>query len=127
FQMELEFYDGTKQTIVSDESWQARLSPIVSNTLYDGEVYDARLEYNNNWVKASLLDGETNATTLFSDRPEVNKAEEAGTFTTSDLRLIASPSPPVRVTQELQRWPSPSPGKAAMCWISAKTWWGTCI
>lgn len=102
FRMELEFYDGTKQVIVSDDTWLARLSPLVSNTLYDGEVYDARLENSNNWVKASLLDTESNTTTLFSDQPGPNKAEEADIFSTAALRLTASPSPPVRITEELQ-------------------------
>lgn len=101
-QMELEFYDGSRQTLISDETWQARLSPIVSNTLYDGEVYDARLENSNNWVKANLLDDESNSTTLFGDKPGANKAEEADTFSTRGLTLKASPSPPVRITRELQ-------------------------
>lgn len=101
-QMELEFYDGTRQTLVSDESWQARLSPTVSNTLYDGEVYDARLEGSNNWVKADLLDDESNATTLFGDNPEANKGEEADIFSTRKLKLTASSSPPIRITEELR-------------------------
>lgn len=101
-QMELEFYDGSRQTLISDETWQARLSPVISNTLYDGEVYDARLENSNTWVKADLLDDESNSTTLFGDKPEVNKAEEAHTFSTRGLTLKASPSPPVRITRELQ-------------------------
>lgn len=101
FQMELEFYDGSRQTIVSDETWQAKLSPVVSNTLYDGEVYDARLENNNSWVKATILDDESNTTTLFGEKPETNRAEEAETFRTRDLKLTASPAPPVRVIQEI--------------------------
>jgi len=101
-QMELEFYDGSRQTLVSDATWQARLSPVVSNTLYDGEVYDARLENSHNWAKADLLDDETNTTTLFGDQPEANKAEEADIFSTRTLTLKASRAPAIRVRQELQ-------------------------
>jgi alpha-L-rhamnosidase len=56
FQMELEFYDGSRQTVISDGSWKTRLSPIVSNSIYGGEVYDARLEYSKDWENAALMD-----------------------------------------------------------------------
>jgi alpha-L-rhamnosidase len=43
--LEVEFADGHKQAIVTDESWKmARESPIVSSDVYDGETYDARKE-----------------------------------------------------------------------------------
>ena len=101
-QMELDFYDGTRQTLVSDGSWDARLSPVISNTLYDGEVYDARLENGQNWVKADLLDDASNSTTLFGENMETNRTEEADVFSTQKLRLKASPAPPIRITQELR-------------------------
>jgi alpha-L-rhamnosidase len=44
-QLELEYADGTRDTIVTDESWKAARGPIVFNSLYDGETYDARLEH----------------------------------------------------------------------------------
>ncbi len=102
FQMELEFHDGTRQTLVSDESWQVRLSPTVANTLYDGETYDARLENNPQWAKADVLDDASNPTTLFGEKEETNRNEEAGVFSTRNLRLKASPSAPIRVTRELR-------------------------
>jgi len=43
-QLELEYVDGQKQTIVSDASWKATTGPIVSADNLDGETYDARLE-----------------------------------------------------------------------------------
>lgn len=43
-QIEITYTDGTKETIVSDESWQAHRSAIVSDGVYFGEIYDARLE-----------------------------------------------------------------------------------
>lgn len=43
-QIEIEFTDGTTQTVVSDTSWKGDWSPITFNCLFDGEEYDARLE-----------------------------------------------------------------------------------
>lgn len=43
-QMMIEFYDGRQELIVTDESWKASKGPIIDDDIYDGEVYDARLE-----------------------------------------------------------------------------------
>ena len=41
-QIEITFADGTHQTLLSDESWQARQSPFDRAEIYDGEAFDAR-------------------------------------------------------------------------------------
>lgn len=43
-QLEMTYEDGRTETIVSDDSWKATLSPIRFNSVFQGEVYDARLE-----------------------------------------------------------------------------------
>jgi alpha-L-rhamnosidase len=44
-QLEVEYTDGTKERIVSDESWKLTTrGPILANNEYDGEEYDARRE-----------------------------------------------------------------------------------
>ena len=43
-QLEVKYTDGTVQRIVTDESWRAATGPTLANDIYDGEVYDARLE-----------------------------------------------------------------------------------
>ncbi len=43
-QLEIEFADGTREIIGSDESWKAASSAIVRSDIYNGETYDARLE-----------------------------------------------------------------------------------
>ena len=43
-QLVAEFADGTSQTIVTDESWKVSNGPILRNSVYLGEVYDARKE-----------------------------------------------------------------------------------
>jgi alpha-L-rhamnosidase len=42
-QLEIWHDDGTVTTIATDGSWQAAVGPIRTSSLYDGEVYDARL------------------------------------------------------------------------------------
>ena len=64
-QLEMEFRDGTRQIISSDETWSLTdAGPIRSNNEYDGEEYDARMEmpgwaspgYNPaNWEVANLV------------------------------------------------------------------------
>ncbi|MDB6076754.1 MAG: inverting alpha-L-rhamnosidase, partial [Akkermansiaceae bacterium] len=44
-QLEIEYDDGSKSTIVSDETWKlTNQGPIRTNNEYDGETYDARME-----------------------------------------------------------------------------------
>jgi len=45
-QMNIEYSDGTKESIVSkhDSDWLVSFGPIISNGIYSGEEYDARLE-----------------------------------------------------------------------------------
>jgi alpha-L-rhamnosidase len=43
-QLIVEFSDGREEFIVTDERWKASKGPIVDDDIYDGEVYDARLE-----------------------------------------------------------------------------------
>ena len=44
-QLEINYSDGTSERIVTDESWHAATGPILSSEIYDGETYDARLEF----------------------------------------------------------------------------------
>jgi alpha-L-rhamnosidase len=63
-QIEVDYGDGTRQTILSDESWfLTDGGPIRANNEYDGEEYDARQEmsgwdepgYDGKWHKAELV------------------------------------------------------------------------
>jgi len=55
FQMHLEYTDGTTEMILSDASWRAASGPVVSSCVYDGEIYDARLEQPG-WSKFDFDD-----------------------------------------------------------------------
>jgi alpha-L-rhamnosidase len=43
-QLDLRYTDGSKETVNSDSSWKYSTGPIRFSDLYNGEVYDARLE-----------------------------------------------------------------------------------
>lgn len=65
-QLEIEYADGSKTTVVSDETWKVTSQgPIVANNEFDGEEYDARLEmagWNQNgfddsaWKKPDVME-----------------------------------------------------------------------
>jgi alpha-L-rhamnosidase len=42
-QIELEYDDGSRQYVVTDEAWQVNPGPVTYNDVYGGEDYDARL------------------------------------------------------------------------------------
>ncbi|MCC8045971.1 MAG: glycoside hydrolase family 78 protein [Clostridiales bacterium] len=37
--------DGETLAVRTDDTWESRISPVIFNNIYDGEVYDARREY----------------------------------------------------------------------------------
>lgn len=65
-QLEIEYINGEQKTIVSDTSWKINtLGPIIANNEFDGEEYDANLEFSGwdqngfddtNWRNAQLVD-----------------------------------------------------------------------
>src|SRR5215213_8889874 len=49
-QLEIEFTDGHRQTIITDDGWTAGPSAVVFNDLYDGETIDARRQ-SDAWLQ----------------------------------------------------------------------------
>jgi len=83
-QLELEYKDGTKKTVSSDGSWKYSDGPVLASDLYNGEVYDARLEKNgwatvkyndSQWKPVNVLDG-AKETLVSSISPPARKKEE---------------------------------------------------
>ena len=64
-QLEIEYADGTRETVASDQSWKVTSKgPIIANNEFDGEEYDARRElgkWNENgydesaWQAADIM------------------------------------------------------------------------
>lgn len=64
--MEINYSDGSRQTVTSGADWKYDFSPITFNSIYGGESYDARLEQkgcdkagfdDSRWRKAVTVEG----------------------------------------------------------------------
>lgn len=85
-QLEIEYKDGTTETVVSDPSWQATArGPIVANNEFDGEEYDARLELTG-WDKSGY---------------DASAWQKPDTMSAPGGRLLALPTPNMRVMEEI--------------------------
>lgn len=82
-QIEIVYEDGTVQTVCSDTSWRVERSAIVSDQVYLGEHYDARLEHDG-WAEAGYDDSQW--------RHAVPRRAPCG-------KLIAQNGPPDRITR----------------------------
>lgn len=56
-ELRVEFADGSEQVIVTDDSWKCTASPILADSIYDGEVFDERKAIKN-WSDSSCCDCE---------------------------------------------------------------------
>ncbi len=86
FQLEVTYENGETETIVSDKNWKASTGAIVMSGIYDGEVYDARLE-KRGWTKIGYDD---------SDWKAVRVAEY------SKKRLVSTEGVPVRKIEKVE-------------------------
>jgi len=55
FQLEVEYKNGKKEVVISDNSWKGDTGAIQMSSLYDGEVQDSRLE-KDGWTKPGYKD-----------------------------------------------------------------------
>ncbi len=85
-QLHVRYPDGTEELILSDQSWKASSGPIRKADIYDGEVYDARLE-DPAWTAADYDDSGWSAVRTLSPPKAV---------------LVASEAPPVRRLSEIR-------------------------
>jgi len=85
-QLEIEYTNGKKETITTNNNWKTAYGPIMESDIYNGEIYDARLEMNG-W-----------ATNGFDDTEWVN----VGVLDHPKDKLVASPSPPVKAIETIK-------------------------
>lgn len=52
----MEDENGIESLICTDESWKCKASPITFSNIYDGEIYDARLEEENDWKEVHICE-----------------------------------------------------------------------
>jgi len=95
-QLRISYTNGTAETIVTDQTWKAGDGPILINSVYLGEKYDARLEQKD-WNN-----------TGFDDKSWTAAKLEEG----PKGQLIAQYIPPVRATKILKpvKITEPKPG-----------------
>ena len=82
-QLEVEYSDGTRDVVATDESWLGAPSPILRSEIYAGEFYDARFEQAD-WAIANFDDS------LWS---------HALTIASPSIAVVGQISAPVHVTQ----------------------------
>jgi alpha-L-rhamnosidase len=94
--LRVDYTDGRSQTIVSDESWKCSTGPIIFDSIYGGETYDARLE-KPGWAAAGYDDSGWSSA-LLVDAPTTN--------------LVAQTMPPIKAAQSLKaiKLTEPKPG-----------------
>lgn len=94
-QLEISYADGRIEQIVTDHGWRATTGPILASDLYDGEIYDARLEltgwsmpgYNDqDWSNVQTIEY-NQATLVAPSGPPVRRAE-----TLAPVALFKSPT-----------------------------------
>ncbi len=95
-QMNIEMADGKTVSVSSDTSWKTAAGPVVSDSVYDGDVYDARLE-KSGWDRPG-----------FDDAGWAPARQEKGT----EGAISAEMMPPIRVTDTLvpRSMTNPEPG-----------------
>jgi len=85
-QLEVECLDGTKQTIVSDMTWKVAAGPIRFNSIYLGEIYDARCEQAG-WDYAGF---------------DESLWRQPGIASEPIGQLRVQTQPPIRITREIK-------------------------
>lgn len=85
-ELHIDYTDGSKDKIITDESWSVAAGPVIQNNVYLGEKYDARLEPENwNNINADK--------TIWKNAVIVNGPSG---------KLTAQMQPPIRVTKVLK-------------------------
>jgi alpha-L-rhamnosidase len=85
-QLEVTYTDGSVETIITDQQWRTATGPILASDIYDGEIYDARLEQGK-WALPGFDD---------SHWAGVRRVER------DPVTLFAPTGPPVRRIEEIE-------------------------
>ena len=83
-QLELDYADGSHETVATDDSWKAAASPVLISDIYGGEVYDARVEQPG-WETPGFDDSAWSPAVV-ADAPSIIVSSQI----TSPARVIAT-------------------------------------
>lgn len=98
FQLEVEYSDGTKQLVISDENWKiSDAGPIQANNDYDGEIYDASRAQYGMPIKGAFYEKLPNGPfySVITDKPVQIVAAPEG-------KPVAQMMEPMRITGEIK-------------------------
>ena len=98
-QLEVEYADSSRDSILSDESWKAKPSPITSSEIYNGENYDARLEQTG-WDQASFSDSRWGAVAIALASPAPVVAQNFQPIRVNEVlkpKAVTNPTPGVYI------------------------------
>ena len=95
-QLSVEYTDGRRETIVTDGSWRCSTGPILFDSIYGGETYDARLE-KAGWTTAGYDD---------------SGWQQAKVVAAPQGKLAAQTMPPIKAAELIKpkRVTEPKPG-----------------
>ena len=86
-QLELTMKDGSKEVIISDDSWKGTTNgPIRLASIYDGETYDANLEIPN-WTTNNFNDKKWQSVNAFSISDNISLEPKRHTTVKSKIEL----------------------------------------
>jgi alpha-L-rhamnosidase len=85
-ELRIRYEDGSSESMVTDTTWRANTGPIVENSLFNGEAYDARRE-RAGWLDPDHDDASWYATELEEEPPAA---------------MSAQAMPPIRVNQSVR-------------------------
>jgi alpha-L-rhamnosidase len=98
-QLEIEYTDGSRDSVLSDESWKAKQSPILGSEIYNGEIYDARLEQSG-WDQASFSDSRWGAVAVAPESPAPVVAQNFQPIRINEIlkpKTVTNPTPGVYI------------------------------
>lgn len=87
-QLEIDYADGTRETIASDDRWQVSRAEITASEIYDGEDVDARLEQPG-WSDVAFV-------------PDPARWVSASAVTTPPIALLGATLPPIAPSNVLK-------------------------
>lgn len=86
-QIEIEYANGEKEMIATDQTWKTNHGPIIEADILNGETHNANLEFEN-WSKSGFEDSKWKSSSIFPDK--------------TDRMIEAYPGNPIQIFQELK-------------------------
>ena len=114
-QLHVDYADGSYAVITSNESWKATTGPIRASDIYNGEIYDARLE-KTGWSSPGYDDSDWGGVTLLA-APLAKIIAVQG----SPVQKIEEIKP-VEIKKTPQGETVVDMGQNMVCWVRLQVW-----